>query len=63
MLRPLSDDEKAANWAACRRMLRRYFIALLVPALALIWFAGYGYGLLTVAGQNCRETISKESKQ
>ena len=46
MLRPLSDDEKAENWRAVRRYLRRYFIALLIPALALLWFAGYAKGLL-----------------
>lgn len=46
MLRPLSDDEKAENWRAVRRYLRRYFIALLIPALALLWAAGYAKGLL-----------------
>lgn len=63
MLRPLSDDEKAANWATVRRGLRLYFVALLIPALALLWFAGYGYGLLTASRQDCPETISKESNQ
>lgn len=38
------------NWRECRRYLRRYFIAALVPALALIWGAGYAKGLLDAAG-------------
>ena len=46
MLRPLSDDEKAENWRAVRRYLRRYFIALLIPALGLLWAAGYAKALL-----------------
>lgn len=50
MIRPLSDDEKAENWRAVRRYLRRYFIALLIPALFLLWAAGYGKGLLDAAG-------------
>lgn len=53
MLRPLSDDEKAENWRACRRYLRRYFIALLVPALALLWFAAYAKGLLDGSAADC----------
>lgn len=53
MLRPLSDDEKAENWRACRRYLRRYFIALLVPALALLWFTGYAKGLLDGSAADC----------
>jgi len=66
MLRPLSDDEKAANWATCRRYLRRYFVALLLPALALLWGAGYAKGLLDGWAAAMREsgrpeTISKES--
>lgn len=50
MLRPLSDEEKAENWRAVRRYLRRYFIALLIPALALLWFTGYAKGLLDATG-------------
>lgn len=50
MLRPLSDDEKAENWRAVRRYLRRYLIALLIPALALLWAAGYAKGLLDATG-------------
>lgn len=46
MLRPLSDEEKAENWRAIRRYLRRYFIALMLPGLALLWAAGYAKGLL-----------------
>lgn len=46
MLRPLSDEEKAENWRAVRRALRRYFIALMLPGLALLWAAGYAKGLL-----------------
>lgn len=45
-MRPLSPEESAENWRACRRYLRRYFLLLLVPGLALIWCAGYGQGLL-----------------
>lgn len=51
MLRPLSDEEKAENWRAVRRYLRRYFIALLIPALFLLWAAGYAKGLLDGAAQ------------
>ena len=51
MLRPLSDEEKAENWRAVRRALRRYFIALMVPALALLWAAGYAKGLLDGSAQ------------
>lgn len=46
MLRPLSDEEKAENWRAVRRALRRHFIALMLPGLALLWAAGYAKGLL-----------------
>lgn len=46
MLRPLSEEERAANWQACRRYLRRYFIAALLPLLAVLWAAGYAKGLL-----------------
>lgn len=61
MLRPLSDAEKAENWAACRRYLRRYFVAALLPLLALIWGAGYGQGLLDGAA-HCLPMTRKESK-
>lgn len=44
------DPERAAqNWRDCARYLRRYFIALLIPFLALLWFAGYAQGLLDAA--------------
>lgn len=56
MLRPLSDDEKAENWRAVRRALRRYFIALMVPALALLWAAGYAKGLLDGAAVSAPAT-------
>jgi hypothetical protein len=66
MLRPLEPAEIAANWAAARRYLRRYFLALMLPALALIWASGYGKGLLdgwAAAMREARpETVSKESK-
>ena len=45
-LRPLSDEEKAANWATVRKAGKFYFVALLLPFLALIWGAGYAQGLL-----------------
>lgn len=42
------DPERAAqNWRDCARYLRRYFVLMLIPALALLWFAGYAQGLLT----------------
>lgn len=44
--RPLSPEESAENWRACRRYLRRYALALLVPLLALLWFSGYATGIL-----------------
>lgn len=53
MLRPLTPDEKAENWRACRKYLRRYFIASLIPALALIWGAGYGQGILAGYREVC----------
>lgn len=59
MIRPLSDDEKAENWRAVRRYLRRYFIALMVPALALIWGAGYAKGILDAAG-DCLPLVRNE---
>ena len=41
------DPERAAqNWRDCARYLRRYFILLMLPGLALIWAAGYGQGLI-----------------
>jgi hypothetical protein len=56
MLRPLSDDEKAENWRAVRRALRRYFIALMLPGLALLWAAGYAKGLLDGSAQSAPAT-------
>lgn len=57
------DPERAAqNWRDCARYLRRYFIALLVPALALIWGAGYAQGLLDAAA-DCLPTIRNERTQ
>lgn len=53
MIRPLSAAEKAENWAACRKYLRRYFVACLVPVLALIWGAGYGQGILAGYREVC----------
>jgi len=46
------------NWRDVRRYLRRYFVALIVPMLALIWFAGYGQGLLEGA-RECLPTIAR----
>jgi hypothetical protein len=66
MLRPLAPEESAANWAACRRYARRYFLAFMLPALALLWASGYAKGLLdgwAAATREARpETVSKESK-
>lgn len=65
MLRRLSEAEIAANWATVRRAARRYFLALMVPFLALLWASGYAKGLLDgwAAAMEARrvETISKES--
>lgn len=47
--RPLSPEESAENWRACRRYLRRYLLALIVPGLALLWFSGYATGILDAA--------------
>lgn len=46
MPRPLDESEIAENWKQVRRYLRRYFLLLLLPGLAIIWGAGYGKGLL-----------------
>lgn len=66
MLRPLSDQEKAANWAVAARWGRRWFIVLLLPLLGLLWASGYAKGLLDgwAEGMAARqsEIISKESK-
>ena len=40
-------DWSRQNWAYVRKQGRRYFILLMLPGLAFVWFAGYGYGLLT----------------
>lgn len=46
MIRPLSDEEKAANWRVAGRYFRAYFILLLIPGLIILWAAGYGHGYL-----------------
>jgi len=64
MLRKLSDEEVAANWAYVRRRARLYFWLAMIPGLAAIWAAGYAYGLLDHCAVAIRETISmKESNQ
>ena len=60
MLRPLSDEEKAENWRAVRRYLRRYFIVLLIPALFLLWAAGYAKGLLDGSAQQAAPATRNE---
>lgn len=55
----LTDAEKRENWAAVRKMAKRYFWAAMLPILALLWGAGYAQGLIDAA--TCRELISKES--
>lgn len=63
MLRKYNEEEVAANWAYVRRRARLFFWAAMLPALALIWGAGYAYGLLDHCATAFRETIStKESK-
>lgn len=60
MLRPLSPEETAENWRAARRALRRWFLALMLPGLALIWAAGYGAGLIDKnAACTCRKQESE----
>lgn len=65
MIRPLSDDEKAANWRAAAKAGRRLFWLAMVPFLALLWLAGYALGWLDGHAAATRpatpETISKES--
>ena len=46
MIRPLSDEEKAENWRACRRYIRRLLILPVLVAIAFVWLAGYGQGLM-----------------
>lgn len=46
MIRPLSPEESAENWRACLRYLRRYFALAMLPALAALWGAGYGQGII-----------------
>lgn len=54
-------DWSRQNWAYCRRVARRYFWAAMLPLLALLWFAGYGYGLLTACPIS-PETMSTRSR-
>lgn len=65
MIRPLSEAERAANWAAVRKSARRLFWLAMLPFLALLWATGYATGLLDGAKaprrEPCPETISKES--
>lgn len=63
MLRPLSDEEKAENWRAVRRYLRRYFIALMLPGLALLWAAGYAKGLLDGSAETKAAPMRNERNQ
>lgn len=58
-MRPLSDEEKAENWRACRRYLRRYFVALLIPFLAMLWGAGYAKGLLDAGAAYCLPSANR----
>lgn len=51
-----TPDQTRENWAAIRRIGRRYAVAATLPFLALIWVAGYGKGLLDAPCRN--ETIS-----
>lgn len=46
MFRPLEPEESAENWRACRLYLRLWTIALTVPLILLLWYAGYAQGLL-----------------
>ena len=60
MIRPLSDDEKRANWAACRKSLRRYLILPIALGLLLLWGAGYGQGILAGYREHCGPDIATQ---
>ena len=48
-LAPLNDprgERIAAEWKATKRRLRVWLVLPVLPALALIWGAGYGSALL-----------------
>lgn len=62
MLRPLTPAEKAENWAACRKYLRRYFALLMLPLLALLWGAGYAQGLLAGYRELCAPSHKESTK-
>lgn len=66
MIRPLSETEQAENWRKVRRALRRYFVLLVLPGLALLWATGYAKGLLDGFAEGKAaarpETIHTESK-
>jgi hypothetical protein len=56
--RDLNRAERTAdNWAAVRRMGRRYFVALYLILAAFLWLAGYSMGLTSA----CLPTLNKES--
>ena len=54
-------EQAAANWRYVAKRARVLFWLLMLPALALIWGAGYAQGLLSHCEAAIRETISKES--
>lgn len=59
MMRPLTGEEKAANWRACRRYLKIYFWLAMLPFLAFIWGAGYITGMINHCRIEPRNTESK----
>lgn len=67
MIRPLSEAERAANWAAVRKSARRLFWLAMLPFLALLWATGYAMGLLdgskAIRPEGRPEIISKESSK
>lgn len=59
MLRKLSEDEVAEQWAYIRSRARIYFWLAMAPVLALIWGAGYVQGLLDDCSLAIRNDVNK----
>lgn len=57
-------ETTAENWAYVRRALRRYFILLMLPGLALLWGAGYSLGYFDgVQWARANSSASNETKE